>query len=66
MEHLLQVTGCTDNSRDIRSNINDYICYICYRQKLGYMLVKALTIHKENTKEIMSMKESVYSDTEFC
>ena len=23
-------------------------------------------IHKENTKEIMSMKESVCSDTEFC
>ena len=23
-------------------------------------------IHEENTKEIMSVKESVYSDTEFC
>ena len=26
--HATFATGCIDNSRDIRSNINDYICYI--------------------------------------
>ena len=29
------------------------------------LLVKSLIIHKENTNEIMSVKEPVYPDTEF-
>ena len=29
-------------------------------------ICKTHLIHKKNTKEIMSVKESVYSDTEFC
>ena len=30
------------------------------------ILRNSLIIHEENTKEIMSVKESVYPDTKFC
>ena len=43
--------------RKLQIKVSTYIVYI---------VVKPLIIQKKKTKEIMSVKGSLYSDTEFC